>query len=169
MAELVICPLSKVEEVGQKYRPEAMITILSEPMPVPRPASVAPENHLQLFFDDIGLLLPERREPNDKQIAQLLEFGKKWRQSAPMLIHCLMGISRSTAAAYILACALHPEKSEQDWARELRRQSATASPNRKLIALANKALGREGQMMSAIAAMSRPLPAYEGVPFTLEV
>ena len=86
-----------------------------------------------------------------------------------MLIHCFAGVSRSTAAAYIAACALAPERDEFDIARALRAASPTASPNAHLVALADDALGRGGRMNEAIAEIGRGQECSEGEPFTLEL
>ena len=58
-----------------------------------------------------------------------------------MVIHCFAGVSRSTAAAFIAACALAPKRDEFDVARALRAASPTATPNARLVALADRALG----------------------------
>jgi predicted protein tyrosine phosphatase len=53
-------------------------------------------------------------------------------------------------------------------ARELRRVSPTATPNRRLVAIADDRLGRDGRMSAAIAAIGRGADCYEGAPFALE-
>jgi predicted protein tyrosine phosphatase len=51
---------------------------------------------------------------------------------------------------------------------KLREASPTATPNRRLIAVADDLLGRRGRMVDAIAAIGRGAEAMEGVPFTLQ-
>jgi hypothetical protein len=53
--------------------------------------------------------------------------------------------------------------------RELRRASATATPNSRLVALADRMLGRDGRMVAAIDAIGRGEIAYEADPFRLEL
>jgi predicted protein tyrosine phosphatase len=79
-----------------------------------------------------------------------------------ILIHCHAGISRSTAAAYALACQQAGPGHEADLAMTLRALSAAATPNPRMIALADDLLGREGKMISAIRAIGRGAEAYEG-------
>jgi predicted protein tyrosine phosphatase len=86
-----------------------------------------------------------------------------------MLIHCFAGVSRSTAAAYIAACALEPKRDEFAIARALRAASPTASRNARLVALADDRLGRRGRMNEAIAAIGRGDFCFEGARFTLEL
>jgi len=85
------------------------------------------------------------------------------------VIHCFAGISRSTASAFIVACALDPQRDEHDIARAIRDSSATASPNTRLVALADALLAREGRMVAAIDAIGRGVIAEEGVPFRLDL
>ena len=61
---------------------------------------------------------------------ELLEFVGGWDRAAPLLIHCFAGVSRSTAAAFISACALAPRRDEGEIALALRAASPTATPNR---------------------------------------
>ena len=64
-------------------------------------------------------------------------------------------MSRSTAAAFILACQREPGLSEVDIAAALRSASPIATPNPLMVALADAALGRNGRMIAAIAAIGR--------------
>ena len=86
-----------------------------------------------------------------------------------MVIHCYAGVSRSTAAAFIAACALAPERPEIEIARALRAASPTASPNTRLIEIADRMLGRAGRMVAAVDAIGRGEDCFEGVPFALEL
>lgn len=85
------------------------------------------------------------------------------------MIHCFAGISRSTAAAFISACALAPQANEGAIARSLRAAAPSATPNARLVALADELLGREGRMIEAVRAIGRGADAFEGQPFTLDV
>ncbi len=51
----------------------------------------------------------------------------------------------------------------------MRAASPTATPNGRLVALADMALGRKGRMTGAIAAIGRGEECFEGTPFTLEL
>lgn len=92
------------------------------------------------------------------------------------LIHCRAGISRSTAAAFVTACALNPLADEEAIAVALRRVAPFARPNELLVRLGDSALAREGRMSAAIAAtraLRRPADfdlfgaQGEGTPFEL--
>jgi len=111
-----------------------------------------------------GMILPGRRH-----VEELLAFALRWERAAPMVIHCFAGISRSTAAAFIAACALAPERDEGDIASRLRAASPSATPNSRLVAVADRLLGRNGRMVRAVAAIGRGEFAAEGKPFRLEI
>jgi predicted protein tyrosine phosphatase len=98
-----------------------------------------------------------------------LGFVERWRREQPLIIHCFAGISRSTAAAFISACALAPERDETEIAWRLRQASRTASPNQRLVSLADEFLGRRGRMKAAIARIGYGETASEARPFQLVI
>jgi predicted protein tyrosine phosphatase len=51
----------------------------------------------------------------------------------------------------------------------LRQRSPTATPNARLVALADAALKREGRMIAAIEKIGRGEDCFEGTPFFFEV
>jgi predicted protein tyrosine phosphatase len=102
-------------------------------------------------------------------VEEFLAFLSAWDRTRPLVLHCYAGISRSTAAAYIAACALHPDRDEAELAQRLRRLSPSATPNRRLVAVADEVLGRDGRMVAAIAAIGRGADAFEGEPFCLAI
>ena len=99
----------------------------------------------------------------------LLDFARRWDRKAPIVIHCFAGISRSTAAAYSVAAALAPTRDEAELAATLRRLSPSATPNIRLVSIADRLLGRQGRMIAAIGSIGRGADAFEGVPFALKI
>ncbi len=80
-----------------------------------------------------------------------------------------MGISRSTASAFASVCALNPRRGEDSIAQALRRASPTATPNIRIVSLADRLLGRNGRMVSAIETIGRGNLADEAAPFRLDL
>lgn len=167
MPHLVVCSLSHLHATAQAHNVREMITLLSSENQLERPPSVDPERHLFLNMNDISMQIDGMRSPEERHITRLIDFAASWDRSSPLLIHCWMGISRSTAAAYITAMALDPSLDEDLFASELRRQSPSATPNRRLIALADDVLKRDGRMVSAIEGIGRGAEASIGTPFVL--
>jgi len=169
MPRLHVCSLSRIDEVVGLTGARKMVTLLSPGTRVTRPAAIAADDHLNLGVSDIVEPALGHVYPGAEHIDSLLAFFGRWDRSAPMLIHCYAGVSRSTASAYIAACALNPGRDEHVIARALREASPTASPNARFVALADARLGRDGRMSAAIATIGRGADCFEAEPFALEL
>ncbi len=169
MPRLHVCSLAQIDEMVKSTGARSMVTLLSPGTVVARPAEIAPERHLNIAMSDIVEAAPGQVLPGAEHIDAFLDFARAWDRRDPMLIHCFAGISRSTASAYIAACLLAPHRDELEIALALRAASPTATPNARFVALADERLGREGRMVSAIAAIGRGEAAFECWPFALEI
>ena len=166
-AMIHVCPLSKVDETLARSGAAHLVTLLAAGTPFSRPAAIVAQNHLTLWMNDIAEMQAGLAVPGRAHVESLLGFARTWERKSPLAIHCYAGISRSTAAAYIVAAALSPERDEVELARELRLRAPSATPNPALVRHADALLGRQGRMVAAIAAIGRGADAYEGVPFVL--
>ncbi|MCB1490442.1 MAG: tyrosine protein phosphatase [Rhodobiaceae bacterium] len=164
---LHVCSLSRLAETVERTGASHVLTVISAHTPVRRPPGIEPDNHLYLGFDDITAPMEGFSPPARAHVEQVLDFAREWDRAAPMVVHCWAGISRSTASAYAIACALHPEADEMALAAALRRASPSATPNRLMVQFADDILGRNGRMSRAIASIGRGADAYEGKPFAL--
>jgi predicted protein tyrosine phosphatase len=164
-----VCPLSRVPETVRASGARSLVTLINEGTPVKRPPAIAADKHLVVALSDIVVEEPGHTLPNESHVETLLDFVRKWDQAEPLLIHCWAGVSRSTAAAFIAACALRPDRDEALIARAVRTNSPTATPNPRLIAIADAKLGRNGRMVTAIAQIGRGRNCFEGAPFALEL
>ncbi len=167
-APILVCPLSRVPSIVDVRRPELVVSILDPDFETP--ALGYSEGHLRLSFHDVhnavkGAVLPSRRHLSD-----LVSFGRDWTRTGPLLVHCRAGVSRSTAAAFVVACLHNPDASERFIAEELRRVAPLARPNETLIRLADEILQRSGRMSAAITETGKDLAwidVDEGEPFEL--
>lgn len=166
---IYVCPLSKVEQTIAKTGAVRLLSLLAAGTEMTRPAAIAAENHLFLVMHDIAEARENMTMPGEDHVRALLDFARDWDRSQPLVINCYAGISRSTASAYIIAAALAPERDEAELAQTLRAASPSATPNPRLIAMADAMLGRDGRMVSAIRDIGRGADAFEGVPFMLEI
>lgn len=164
-----VCSLARlhttVEDTGARH----VVTLLKDVDLVRRPATIAPANHLVLGMDDITEPLVGYVAPADEHIAKLIAFVRGWNRARPLVIHCYAGISRSTAGAFVAACALNPQRDELSIAQALRQASATAAPNMRVVSLADRVLKRRGRMTAAIETIGRGMAATEAEPFRLEL
>lgn len=167
MPTLHVCSLSRLHDTVERFGASHIATLINAGTPVARPPSVAPENHLFLGFNDIVEPMDGFVPASSAQIARFVDFVSTWDRSRPMVIHCWAGISRSTAGGFVAACALMPEVDEAVIARGLRSRSPSATPNARIVALADGLLGRDGRMTAAIRSIGRGADAFEGRPFTL--
>ncbi|MGL5361883.1 MAG: tyrosine phosphatase family protein [Bosea sp. (in: a-proteobacteria)] len=167
MPNIHVSSLARLHETAAAIKASHVVTLINVNTVVERPPAIAEERHLFLGMSDIVAPTEGHILPGEGQVHQLLAFAKKWDRQAPLLIHCWAGISRSTAAAFIVTCALRPKRDEDEVAQTLRAASPSATPNAKLVALADKILDRDGRMTRAIAAIGRGEDAFEGTPFRL--
>lgn len=167
MPAIHVTPLSRLHETVERCGAQHVLTLINADTVVPRPAGIRPERHLFIGVSDIVDPLDGHILPADAHVEQLLAFGRAWDQATPLVIHCWAGISRSTAAAYITLCALRPQRDEVETARLLREAAPSATPNARLVGVADDILGRGGRMVDAIAGIGRGADAYEGTPFFL--
>lgn len=164
-----VCSLSKLEETVARSGAERVLSLLAAGTEVMRPASIARENHLHLVMHDIAVAQDGMTMPGEDHVRNLLDFARRWDRAKPMVVHCYAGISRSTASAYIIAAALAPKRDEAELAQTLRKLSPSATPNPRLIAVADTLLSRQGRMIEAIEAIGRGADAFEGTPFVLNI
>ncbi|HVE23281.1 MAG TPA: hypothetical protein VNC39_15025 [Acidocella sp.] len=160
---LIVCPLAELD-IALTARPSHVLSLLSPDAQAP---NIETTNRLLLRFNDIVTPQEGLAPPSPADIETLIDFARTWRGPAPLLTHCWAGISRSTAAAFIIACLHHAPGAERELARLLRRAAPEATPNKLMIALADGILRRDGHMIQAIAAIGRGREAGYGTLFTL--
>jgi predicted protein tyrosine phosphatase len=164
-----VCSLARLHDTVAQTRASHMVTLLRLIDRVERPRTIAPTNHLFLGMDDIATPMDGYTHPAEEHVNELIRFVQSWDRNAPLVMHCYAGISRSTAGAFISACALNPARDEASIARAIRNSSATAMPNLMLVGPADRGLKRSGRMLRAVEALGPGRPAEEGEPFRLEL
>lgn len=164
---LAVAPMRRIEQVIAETGAKSLISILNAHLLPPTPAGIAPDRHLKLATNDHVDWDGASRHPMADSIERLIAFAASWNTAQPLLLHCFSGLNRSTAAAYILLCAMNPATPESLIAHHLRQASDTAAPNRIMVAIADRLLGRGGAMAAALDAIGPGSPAAEAVPFLL--
>jgi predicted protein tyrosine phosphatase len=169
MPRLHVCSLARVAETVRTTGARSLVTLINVDTLVSRPAEIDTDRHLFIGMSDIVEPLDGHVLPAERHVRQLIDFAKTWDRNEPLVIHCHAGVSRSTAAAFIIACALAPSRPETEIADAIRRASHTATPNRRMVAIADAMLRRNGRMNAAIDRIGRGSDCFEGVPFVLEL
>ena len=114
---------------------------------------------LTLRFHDIIEPVPGHVAPDATHIEQLLAFGRDLggtdeEVSRHLLVHCHLGVSRSTAAVATIM-AQHHKGAETDVFERLLRIRRRAWPNSRMIAIADDLLGRNGRLVAALKELYR--------------
>ncbi len=164
---IVVCPAAYAPDLCRETRPSHVLGLIA-------PGDAAPDldgvpRRLVLAFNDIVTPRPGLVPPDHADIAAILGLGLSWTGERPLLVHCALGISRSTAAAFVLACAAGPDRPEREIAHALRAACPCATPNALMVALADRQLGRDGRMVDAVAAIGRGADYAPYRSFTLNV
>lgn len=154
---LSICGIKELPTVMERFIPSNVISITDpsdEPLEFPASVTV-----LRLAFYDIHTMtgmvakaLSARDRdgyPNENHAQAILKFGRQLPAGARVLIHCFAGVSRSTAAAYLLICQhMHgDEHAAFELLKEIRPQ---AQPNRLLVKFGDNLLGAERRMLRCV-------------------
>jgi len=164
-----VCSLARLHATVEETGARRVITLMRDVELVRRPPTIEHADHLLLRLDDISEPLDGYTIAGEEHVADLLAFVRAWDRAAPLVIHCYAGVSRSTAGAFVSACALNPGRPEAEIAKDIRRLSATATPNIRIVTLADRILGRDGRMIAAVASIGRGIECYEGHPFRLDL
>ena len=164
-----VCSLARLHDTVRQTGARHIVTLIKDVSLVHRPATVLAENHLLLDMDDIVDPIEGYVAPAEEHVGELLRFVHKWDRTAPLVVHCYAGISRSTAGAFVTACALNPNRDEARIARAIRDASPTAMPNIRIVTLADRLLERDGRMVAAIKSMGPSAQTYASEPFRLDL
>ncbi|MBL0402818.1 protein-tyrosine-phosphatase [Microvirga aerilata] len=153
---LTICGISELPDQRDRSVTH-VLSILDPDHPDPEAfAAYDPHHRTILRFHDIinpieGMILPE-----PEHVAAVLRFGDEVaagsaeRSEGHLLVHCHMGISRSTAAMLTLLGQTNPEESEDRLFERLTDIRPQAWPNSLMIAFADDLLSRNGRLTDAL-------------------
>ncbi len=179
LPDLIICSRARAAHLlcsrSRRDRIAAVVSIGDPGQRLPFGLWSHPARRLRLVFDDVERDLPRFGYVAcvPEQISELISFLQG--APSPLLVHCAAGISRSSAAG-LISCAIRLGPGQETTAvaaldaaiAEARAQrlrtAETIHPNRRMIGLADRLLGREGAL---IAAHRARWPSREAWPDTL--
>lgn len=146
-----------------------VLTILDPGWPDPADFQSYPPHRRTIWrFHDTIQVRDDMGYPTAETVKEILAFGEQARAEPieHLLVHCHMGVSRSTAATAILMAQHNPGREAEafDYIRAIRPRSW---PNSRMIALADVLLGRNGRLFTAMqdhhAAVARAHPDFAAV------
>ncbi|MCG7392672.1 protein-tyrosine-phosphatase [Microvirga sp. ACRRW] len=151
---LSICGIS---ELPEQKAVTHVLSILDPDHPDPEAFGAYASHHRTILrFHDIinpieGMILPQ-----PEHVEAVLRFGdevaagKAERTEGHLLVHCHMGISRSTAAMLTLMAQTNPDESEDKLFERLLEIRPQAWPNSRMIAFADDLLSRQGRLVDGL-------------------
>jgi predicted protein tyrosine phosphatase len=153
---LTICGISELPDQRERSVTH-VLSILDPEHPDPEAFEAYDPHHRTILrFHDIinpieGMILPE-----PEHVAAVLRFGKEIaagsaeRSEGHLLVHCHMGVSRSTAAMLTLMAQVHPQESEDRLLERLAEIRPQAWPNSRMVQFADDLLSRDGRLTDAL-------------------
>lgn len=152
--ELTICG---VEELSD-HCDSAVSHVLSLLDPgFPDPAAFgeyAEHERLDLRFHDIIDESPGLVAPTQADVESILRFGEQLMRDegahGHLLVHCHMGVSRSSASMALLLAQARPDASADAIFAEVVRLRPQAWPNLRIVELGDGLLARNGELVEAL-------------------
>jgi predicted protein tyrosine phosphatase len=169
--KLTVCGISELSGFA-KSGVSHVLSILDPAHPEP-PAfyEFDPHHRLELRFHDvIDDSQPGFSPPREQHIKDLLAFGERMdAEHSPthLLVHCHMGISRSSASMILLLAQARPDLPAERVANEVVSVRPIAWPNLRMISMGDALLGRKGELIEAARGIyrRRAIAAPETVEF----
>ncbi|MBF9196847.1 tyrosine phosphatase family protein [Microvirga terrestris] len=168
---LTICGISELPDQRERSVTH-VLSILDPEHPDPEAFEAYDPHHRTILrFHDIinpieGMILPA-----PEHVEAVLRFGDEVAQErgkgaeGHLLVHCHMGVSRSTAAMLTLMAQANPEESEEVLFERLAEIRPQAWPNSLMIAFADDLLSRGGRLVDNLRRhyrhQLRRMPRYE--------
>ena len=128
-----------------------LVSIISSELQPPTPREIHPARHHRCTVDDIVQTREGKTVPQAEHISELIEFLRSCEADTNLLIHCLAGVSRSTAVALIAHVIKTDDPSRS--AMVLRKAAPYAWPNRRIVSLADSILELNGKLNHALKQM----------------
>lgn len=164
---IIVSPLTAAALTAAEERPERILSFCDVKGKVPYFKPYPGMKRLVLKMNDLHEERPDGRAPSRADVIKMIEFIAERDLRKTLLIHCVMGISRSMAAAFI-ALSLHRPGEEAELARRMREKAPHAAPNTRILAFADSVLGRNGAMTHAFAVREKANLKSAGVPVTFD-
>jgi predicted protein tyrosine phosphatase len=160
--KITICGIEELSEHSDANVTH-VVSILDPSTPEPEAFGRYGEHaKLELRFHDvIEDHVPGFVSPGRHHVEELLAFGRdalaEPGEHGHILIHCHMGISRSTAAAVLLLAAGRPDWSAAQVMAHIAGIRGKAWPNLRMIELGDDILGQGGSLVEAVRDRHRQL------------
>jgi predicted protein tyrosine phosphatase len=156
---ITVCGLDEL--AGHAAREVSHVLSILDPTQAEPEAFGAYGEHarLELKFHDIIEDTPGLQAPQPEDVAKILDFGRDIPRDPEnlrhLLVHCHMGISRSTASMALLLAQAQPHLSASEVLGQVLHIREKAWPNLRILTLGEEQLDRKGEFSAAVGAIYR--------------
>lgn len=149
---ITVCGVDELPEFSS-HPITHVLSILDPGLPPPEAFSTYPAHaRLDVRFHDSIKPMEGQTLASAADIDLVLAFGRdldSHKSSAHLLVHCQMGVSRSTASMLLLLAQTRPDVSAKALMAEVARIRPRAWPNSHVVRLGDALLKREGTLLAA--------------------
>jgi predicted protein tyrosine phosphatase len=156
---LTICGLEELGHHSSRGVTD-VLSILDPDWPDPDIFGVfEPHHRTTLHFHDAIIPQPDLMLPQPEHVEAILKFGRRLtagaftHEKAHLLVHCHMGVSRSTAAMVMLMAQSNSQEREDRIFEQLLELRPQAWPNSLMVEFADEQLGRHGRLITALGGL----------------
>src|SRR6476660_7842329 len=151
---VTVCALNELE-CHSAHHASHVLSILDPDTPEPPVfATYGPHSRTTLRFHDEIDAGHNYILPQPEHIETILALGRSLvadeKAESHVLVHCQMGISRSTAATAALLAVVYPDEDEWQIFTRLLQLRPEAWPNCRMIVLTDELLGRRNRLTAAL-------------------
>jgi predicted protein tyrosine phosphatase len=156
--DITVCGIDELPAMGDRGVTH-ILTLLDPGWPTPELFGRWDARRLDLRFFDIIDPHPEFAGPEAEHVEQVLAFGRTLPNvgGGHLLVHCHMGISRSSASMFLILAQARPDRSATEVLAEVVRIRPHAWPNLRLVELGDAMLGRDGALVAAAVGRYRDM------------
>ncbi|WP_262268567.1 tyrosine phosphatase family protein [Microvirga yunnanensis] len=153
---LTVCGIAELPDQRERSVTH-VLSILDPDHPDPEAFEAYDPHHRTILrFHDIILPIPGMILPARTDVEAILRFGdevgegRAGHAEGHLLVHCHMGVSRSTAAMLTLMAQADPNESEDALFERLVEIRPQAWPNSLMVGFADGLLSRDGRLTEAL-------------------
>ena len=146
---IFVCGVHNLEYAINSIKPDSLISVVQESYQPDEKISSKINKHLRISIDDIVDKQLGKVIPTKKNVEILLKFFETMDLNKPTVIHCLAGISRSSACALILR-RTQTDIPDIELVSKFRSLMPHAHPNKLLIEYADSLLNRKGELIASL-------------------
>ena len=144
---MAVCGISEISITVDAFEPTHILSVLHPEDCLKLPSCVQQQDRLRVNIDDT-LFQEDDLAPSLAHVAKIDGWVENFGDGSRLLIHCMAGISRSTAVCLgLLAKNIEPRKA----ADQLRQLRPEAMPNALIVALWDEYLRLDGELIAAAA------------------